>query len=97
MSTYSASIESYLEHRAEKKPPRVARRADPQSIAAELSISAKMTVADLNRLRREFALANHPDRVACDERDIATRRMMVANMLIDGEMKRRHAQRPSTS
>ena len=33
--------------------------------------------------------ANHPDRVGSDERENATRRMMVANMLIDRAMKRR--------
>jgi hypothetical protein len=50
-----------------------------------------MTLADLSQLRRQFALANHPDRVGASEREIATRRMMIANMLIDRERKRRHA------
>jgi hypothetical protein len=50
-----------------------------------------MSFSDLSRLRRQFALANHPDRASMAEREDATRRMMVANMLIDGEVKRRSA------
>jgi len=48
-----------------------------------------MTLSDLNRLRRNYALANHPDRAGSADRENATRRMMVANMLIDREVNRR--------
>ena len=65
---------------------------DLQSISNELRITDKMTSSELARLRRRFAMANHPDRVLAEEREIATRRMMVANMLIDRAMKRRMCQ-----
>lgn len=62
---------------------------DPADIAAELAITAFMSHEELNRLRRRFALANHPDRLAPVHRDTATRRMMIANRLIDEAIFRR--------
>lgn len=88
-STLSVPLESYLENQDKSKPSRVGRTADPLSVAAELRITAQMTLSDLNRLRRNFALANHPDRAGSPDRENATRRMMVANMLIDREVNRR--------
>jgi hypothetical protein len=88
-STVSVPLESYLEHQDKSKPSRVGRTADPLSVAAELRITAQMTLSDLNRLRRNYALANHPDRAGSADRENATRRMMVANMLIDREVNRR--------
>ena len=95
-STPSASLNIYLEHRSKSRAPRVMKPADPQSVANELKIAPHMTFADLGRLRRQFALANHPDRAAAPERENATHRMMIANMLIDREMKRRLAKRLSS-
>ena len=86
-STLSDPLESYLEHKAGSGAPPLARAADARCVADELRITAQMTLSDLTRLRREFALTNHPDRVPSTERENATRRMMVANMLIDREMK----------
>jgi hypothetical protein len=94
-ATVSSPLECYLEHQRESRAPQACRPADPQAIADELCITAKMTLADLRRLRRNFALSNHPDRAGSAERDIATRRMMIANMLIDRELKRCHAARRS--
>lgn len=91
-SMLTASIESYLEHLGEARPRRATQPADLQTVSDELCITAQMTASDLNRLRRDFALANHPDRTAADDRDNATRRMMIANMLIDRELKRRRTQ-----
>jgi hypothetical protein len=88
-SALSDLLQSYLEHHNKSKAPPMGRAADTRSVAEELRITATMTVSDLSRLRREFALTNHPDRVTSSERENATRRMMVANMLIDSEMKRR--------
>jgi hypothetical protein len=90
-STVTNSLASYLENQSERRAPPAHPPADPQSVAAELRITAKMTLADLRRLRREFALANHPDRSGSTERENATRRMMIANMLIDRELKRRRS------
>jgi hypothetical protein len=54
-----------------------------RSVADELQLTADLTMDDLHRIRREFALANHPDRVAPPMRERATRRMTIANALID--------------
>lgn len=67
----------------EKLPP-----IDPDAIAAELGLDHPVKSADLGRMRRSFAFANHPDRVAPHLRQRAMIRMQVANMLID-EAKRR--------
>jgi len=88
-STLSVPLASYLEHQDKRRLPRVGRTADPQSVADELRITAQMSLSDLTRLRREYALANHPDRAGAADRENATRRMMVANMLIDREINRR--------
>jgi hypothetical protein len=91
LSATATSAESYLEHARETQATRRSKPSDPQSVAEELRITANMSFSDLSRLRREFARANHPDRADLAMRDNATRRMMVANMLIDRELKRRHA------
>ena len=87
----SHHIHEYLQHQDGRKvavaapPP----SADPKVVARELHITARMSIADLTRLRRTFALSNHPDRLRESEREIATRRMMIANELIDDAMKKR--------
>lgn len=88
-SMLSASIESYLEQLGDNRTRKVPRSTDLKAIADELGITPQMSLDDLNRLRRRFALANHPDRSSSEEREIATLRMMTANMIIDGELKRR--------
>lgn len=60
---------------------------EPEAIAIELGLSGAKP-ADFSRLRRVFALKNHPDRVAAHLRERALQRMQVANGLID-EAKRR--------
>jgi hypothetical protein len=82
---------SYFEAASESAPKPAGKSCDPRAVAAELRITAAMTCSDLNRLRRKFALANHPDRADLALRENATRRMMVANMIIDGEVRRRSA------
>ena len=61
---------------------------DPEAIARELGLDKGRPPADLDALRRKFAAANHPDRVAEHLRGDAMVRMQVANMLID-EAKRK--------
>lgn len=66
-----------------------ASEADPQSlldptrIILELGLDSELSESDIASLRREFALRNHPDRVREDLRELATRRMMIANDLMD--------------
>lgn len=66
---------------ADLPPPKTS--TSPRDIAAELDITDHTTVAELYRLRRTFALNNHPDRLAPHYRETATRRMMIANRMID--------------
>lgn len=56
---------------------------NPQVIADELGLHTCATAQELHRARRRFALVNHPDRVAPWLHELATRRMKIANMLID--------------
>jgi hypothetical protein len=60
---------------------------EPGVIALELGLDGA-DAADLGKLRRAFALKNHPDRVPPQFRQRAVQRMQVANGLID-EAKRR--------
>lgn len=68
-------------------------RPEHEQVAVELNISAALSVEDLGRLRREFALGNHPDRLPQCYREQATRRMTIANTLIDDELERRRQAR----
>jgi hypothetical protein len=61
---------------------------DPDSLVAELGLKSGMTRSELRRLRRRFALENHPDRLAPSRREIASRRMTIANSLIDAALRR---------
>lgn len=64
-------------------PQEVLPPIDPDAIAAELGLNDPAAAADLGRLRRSFAFANHPDRVPPHLKQRAMIRMQVANMLID--------------
>jgi hypothetical protein len=64
-------------------------RTAPQEIAAELAISQQDTVQSLGDKRRAFAKTNHPDGIHPLFRDNATKRMTVANLLIDEAIRRR--------
>jgi hypothetical protein len=84
----AGAFDFYQEHLTDRVAARTAPRScDPKAIATELRISKAMSRADLVRLRREFARENHPDRVDALEQETATRRMMIANMLIDRALK----------
>jgi hypothetical protein len=61
---------------------------DPNKILSELGLHSGATEEEIALLRREFALRNHPDRVPAELRDIATRRMMIANDLMDRYVER---------
>ncbi len=65
---------------------------EPEALARELGLGTA-TSADLGKLRRNFALKNHPDRVAPHLRQRALARMQMANRLID-EAKRRAIGKP---
>jgi hypothetical protein len=53
----------------------------------------ELATADLQRIRRDFARKNHPDRFEPDCLANAARRMSIANMLIDEQMRQRRVTR----
>jgi hypothetical protein len=59
-----------------------------ETVPRDLGLSNAMTPEDLHRIRREFALKNHPDRVPPALRGLATMRMVAANTLIDQALAR---------
>ncbi len=69
-------------------PEHLARTALSE-IAAELAISPNDAIQSLSDKRRGFAKANHPDRVHPLFRDNATKRMTLANQLIDEAIRRK--------
>jgi hypothetical protein len=62
---------------------------EQEAIEAELGLLGDVDLLDLQQIRRNFAKENHPDRVAPEQRLAATRRMTIANMLIDEAIRRR--------
>ncbi len=60
---------------------------DVDSIAIELALSGVSDSARLQSARRRFMWANHPDRRPDLPRDLANRRVAIANMLIDRALK----------
>jgi hypothetical protein len=58
-----------------------------ESVARELQLSADMSPAALERIRRAFAFRNHPDRVGPAGKKLALLRMTEANALIDTALK----------
>lgn len=86
---------TYAQEAAEPAPPRTepepSRDNPPKSedevIAGELGLTKSLAKADLARIRRDFAKSNHPDLCAPAQRVRAARRMSIANMLIDAQLK----------
>jgi hypothetical protein len=66
---------------------------EDQAIAEELGLSPDLAIVDLQRLRRAFAKKNHPDRFEPARRINAARRMSIANMLIDEQMRHNRSPR----
>jgi hypothetical protein len=87
---------------ADPSPPRLAApvaeapkpSARPEAVADELGIAGLKTPADLAKARRRFMWDNHPDRRKDLDRELANRRVAIANMLLDralAAMQRRRA------
>lgn len=60
---------------------------DPIDIERDLAIRPGLSTAQLKRLRRSFAGANHPDRMPLQHREASTIRMQIANRLIDEALR----------
>jgi hypothetical protein len=75
--------------RSREMPPRapIVVLSEHEQVVAELHLTPNLTAHDLKVIRRKFAMVNHPDRVAPPIREQATRRMTIANMLIDDALR----------
>ncbi|MDH6269520.1 hypothetical protein M2360_004948 [Rhizobium sp. SG_E_25_P2] len=71
-----------------EEPPVWLDRLSDVEISEDLALDQCRGASEIRERRRDFALANHPDRVGADYRNAATRRMMVANQLIDAALAR---------
>jgi hypothetical protein len=78
--------------KSEPVKPEVAKTED-EEIAEELGLSANLAAAELQRIRRDFAKKNHPDRFEPAHRTGAARRMSIANMLIDAQLRQGRSRR----
>jgi hypothetical protein len=74
-------------------PPPPPPKSDQETVAEELHLTPGLTADDLKHLRRKFAKSNHPDRVDASAREQATRRMTIANVLIDEALRSKRAAR----
>jgi hypothetical protein len=72
-------------------PPAPPPRSEHDTVVDELHLTPNLSADALKHLRRRFAKANHPDRVAADAREQATRRMTIANVLIDAALRGKKA------
>lgn len=74
-------------------PPPQPPKSDQATVVEELHLTPGLTVDDLKHLRRRFAKTNHPDRVDATAREQATRRMTIANVLIDEALRSKRGAR----
>jgi hypothetical protein len=59
------------------------RDESPEAILGELGLTDTLTYEEIAQLRRLYMWRNHPDRHGESERESATRRVAIANMLLD--------------
>ena len=94
-SYVSAGLLSRLYSEGFSRPPPMEAAPEPppppksehEQVVDELHITPNLTSTDLKLIRRKFAKTNHPDRVAPAIREQATRRMTIANSLIDEALR----------
>lgn len=71
----------------EPRLPDWIERLSLEQISEDLDLKNGLTRQQLREKRRNFARENHPDSVVPEAREAATRRMMIANQLIDRRLK----------
>jgi hypothetical protein len=82
---YKAEAEQSEMPKAAREPR--AERPQPVRRPQPIKLRPGLAVRDLKRLRRQYALANHPDRVPAEMREEAARVMAEANAAIDKALK----------
>ena len=70
------------------EPPSWLGRLSEQEVVDDLGLAAGLTQQEIREIRRTFARANHPDRVAAEFRDAATTRMTIANRLAEDALRK---------
>ena len=70
------------------------KRLSREEVAADIGLLPSDTPAELRLKRRDFARANHPDRIPEEWREAATTRMKIANLLIDEALRKAGSGRP---
>jgi hypothetical protein len=81
------AFEDFVQESARPEPPRPLPSDAPDVIASELALSGTADLAGLQSLRRRFMWMNHPDRRPDLPRELANRRVAIANMLIDRALR----------
>ncbi|MFP5076836.1 hypothetical protein ACLE20_05965 [Rhizobium sp. YIM 134829] len=76
------------EEESPPEPPSFLSRLTLEEVLADLGIRPGDNPTRLAEQRRAFAALNHPDRHDPSHRAAATRRMMLANMLVDEALRR---------
>ena len=67
--------------------PELPVKSEHEQVVDELHLTPNLSSKDLKLIRRKFAKSNHPDRVSPAIREAATRRMSIANTLIDAALR----------
>lgn len=67
--------------------PALPPKSEHEQVVDELHLTPNLTATDLMLRRRKFAKTNHPDRVPLAVREVATRRMTIANTVIDEALR----------
>jgi hypothetical protein len=96
-ASHWAAAMAFLEELEEPAAPapRQPKAESPEAILAELGLSERLTLAEISQLRRLYMWRNHPDRHSEAERENATRRTAIANMLLDRAQARLAEERPA--
>jgi hypothetical protein len=84
-SNWAAAL-AWIEEQEEPTAIQESRRPAEESAEAiliDLGLSENLTYDQLTRLRRLYMWRNHPDRHGEAQRESATRRVAIANMLLD--------------
>jgi hypothetical protein len=84
---YSDGLHRQRASETAPEPPPLSPKSEHDQVVDELHLTPNLTPNDLKLLRRKFAKANHPDRVSPATREQATRRMTIANVLIDEALR----------
>ncbi len=77
------------QYSAARLAPEGSRIDDDSEFSKLLDLSADLSVAELQRIRRQIAFAYHPDRLPNTDQKVALHRMQLANATIDGALRQR--------